>query len=247
MDNSVLFGGLPRSGITLLASMLCKDKNIYVTTTSPFVEILWRNYSIWNDPKWSGDFSTENMKQAKLPFLLALTEAYYAQLTDKPIVIDKRREWQNVLNMEMYREIYGFLPKIICPVRSVVEIITSYKVLYKANGTKFDDKCLKSNMFEGSYYGLVEGYGKYPECFLLIEYNDLVDKPNITLEKVYKFIGVDMPKQDFSTVVASEYEGDHGIKGLHTLRNTLSKDTSDPRQVLTKEEFEKFSSWDFWR
>ena len=247
MKNNILFAGLPRSGITLLASMLNKDSNIYVTTSSPFVEILWRNYSAWNDPDYSGDFGTENMQQAKLPFLRALTEAYYFQLTDKPIVIDKRRQWQGVNNIEMFRDIYGVLPKIICPVRNVTEIITSYKVLYAANGKEWDYEALKANAFEKSYYDLVEGYEKYPECFLLVEYNDIVDKPHSTLERVYEFIDAEMPSQDFSTVVASEYEGDHGLNGLHTLRNTLSKDTDIPQEVLTKEEFEKFSSWDFWR
>ena len=247
MNNSVVFTGLPRSGITLLASMLCKDKNIYVTTTSPFVEILWRNYSVWDDPDYSGDFGTENMQKAKLPFLRALAESYYAQLTDKPIVIDKRRQWQSVNNMEMYREIYGVLPKIICPVRSVTEIITSYKVLYEANGKEWNYEDLKSNVFEESYYALVEGYKKYPECFLLVEYDDLVDNPHATLERVYEFIDAKMPKQNFNLVETSEAEGNHGLTGLHTLRSRLSKDTAIPQEVLTKEEFEKFSSWNFWR
>jgi hypothetical protein len=247
MDNSVLLTGLPRSGITLLASMLNKDDKIYVTTTSPFVEILWRNFTLWDDPNYSGEFDTENIRQAKLPFLRGLTKAYFTQLTDKPIVIDKRRSWHSATNIEMYRDIYGNFPKIICPVRSVTEIITSYRVLYKANNTEFDSERLKSNMFSTSYSDMVAGYEKYPECFLLVEYDDLVDKPHETLSSVYEFIGADMPKQNFNSVEASEADGDHGIHGLHTLRNTLSKDTANPQEVLTEEEFEKFSSWDFWR
>ena len=247
MDNSALLSGLPRSGITLLASMLNKDDNIYVTTSSPFVEILWRNFTLWDDPSYSGDCDTENIRQAKLPFLRGLTEAYFTQLTDKPIVIDKRRSWQSAYNIEMYRDVYGNFPKIICPVRSVTEIITSYKVLYKANGTEWNYERLKSNMFESSYSDFVTGYEKYPECFLLVEYDDLVDKPHATLSSIYDFIGADMPEQNFNLVEASEAEGDHGIHGLHTLRNTLSKDTAIPQEVLTEEEFENFSSWDFWR
>ena len=247
MDNSIVFAGLPRSGITLLASILNKDKNIYVTTSSPFVEILWRNYDVWNDPSYKGDFGTHNLQQAKIPFLKGMTEAYYAQLTDKPIVIDKRRQWQSIINIEMYRDVYGFLPKIICTVRNVTEIITSYKVLYQSNKQTWNYEDLKGNAFESSYNDLVEGYKKYPECFLLVEYNNLVDNPHSTLEKVYEFIGSEMPEQDFSTIVASEYEGNHGIEGLHDLRKTLSKKTAIPQEVLTEEEFEKFSSWDFWR
>ena len=111
----MILGGLPRSGITLLASLLNKDANIYVTTTSPFVEVLYRNYSLWNDPDYQPDFDTDNMRHAKIPFLQGMTKEYYKQLTTKRFVIDKRRQWQNVANIEMYRAVYGELPKIICP------------------------------------------------------------------------------------------------------------------------------------
>ena len=98
MNNSVVFAGLPRSGITLLASMLNKDKDIYVTTSSPFVELLWRNYSIWSEDTYAGELDTDNIRQAKIPFLRGLTELYYSQLTSKPVVIDKRRSWQNIIH-----------------------------------------------------------------------------------------------------------------------------------------------------
>ena len=67
MNNSVVFAGLPRSGITLLASMINKDKDIYVTTTSPFVELLWRNYSLWSGDDYAGELDTDNMRKLKIP------------------------------------------------------------------------------------------------------------------------------------------------------------------------------------
>ena len=131
MDNSVVFAGLPRSGITLLASMLNKDKDIYVTTSSPFVELLWRNYSIWSEDSYASELDTDNMRKLKIPFLQGLTELYYSQLTSKPVIIDKQRRWQDIINIEMYRDIFGVLPKIICPIRRVVDIVASWKFLYK--------------------------------------------------------------------------------------------------------------------
>ena len=246
MDNSVVLTGLPRSGITLLASMLNKDKDIYVTTTSPFVEFLWRNYSIWDEGTYDGELDTDNIRQAKIPFLRGLTELYYSQLTSKPMIIDKRRAWHGITNIEMYRDIFGAMPKIICPVRKVVEIITSYKVLYKKNNKRWDYDDLKYNMFESGYYDLKRSYAKYPECFLLVDYDNLVDDPHDIMNQVYEFIGRDQPEQNFEVIEATELEGNYGLSGLHTLRSKLSKSDDNPEDILTKDEFIKFVDWDFW-
>ena len=248
MNNSVVFAGLPRSGITLLASMLNKDKDIYVTTSSPFVELLWRNYSIWSEDTYAGEFDTDNIRQAKIPSLRGLAELYYSQLTSKPVVIDKRRAWQNLINIELYRDIFGVLPKIICPVRRVVDIITSWKVLYKKNNKQWNYEDLKSNKFETGYYDLKESYAKYPECFLLVDYEDLVDDPYEVMNQVYDFIGCQCDRRvlNFEVIEATELEGDHGLTGLHTLRNKLVRSDDKAEDVLTKDEFMKFSDWDFW-
>tara|TARA_B100000470_G_C19722466_1_gene360678 strand:+ start:175 stop:963 length:789 start_codon:yes stop_codon:yes gene_type:complete len=247
MDNSVVFAGLPRSGITLLASMLNKDKDIYVTTSSPFVELLWRNYSIWSEDSYASELDTDNMRKLKIPFLQGLTELYYSQLTSKPVVIDKRRAWQNIINIEIYRNIFGVLPKIICPVRRVVDIITSWKVLYKKNNKQWNYEDLKSNMFETGYYDLKVSYEKYPECFLLVDYDNLVDDPHDVMNQVYDFIGKEKPEQNFEVIEATELEGNHGLQGLHTLRNKLVRSDDNAEDILTKDEFMKFSNWDFWK
>jgi hypothetical protein len=242
----MILGGLPRSGITLLASLLNKDANIYVTTTSPFVEVLYRNYSLWNDPDYQPDFDTDNMRHAKIPFLQGMTKEYYKQLTTKRFVIDKRRQWQNVANIEMYRAVYGELPKIICPIRSVPEIITSYKTLYAKNKREWNYEELKDNKFETSYFDLADGYKKYPDCFLFVEYDDLVDDTLNTLGRVYKFMNLTMPQQELGDIESSENEGFHSFHGLHTLRSTISRDNVQPKDVLTATELSRFSNMKFW-
>ena len=246
MNNSVVFAGLPRSGITLLASMINKDKDIYVTTTSPFVELLWRNYSLWSGDDYAGELDTDNMRKLKIPFLQGLTELYYSQLTSKPVVIDKARAWQKINNIEMYRDIFGVLPKIICPVRRVVDIITSWKVLYEKNNEQWNYEDLKSNRFETWYYDLKESYAKYPECFLLVDYDNLVDDPYEVMNQFYDFIDKEQPEQNFEVIEATELEGNHGVQGLHTLRNKLVRSDDNAEDILTKDEFMKFSNWGFW-
>ena len=67
MNNLFLLSGLPRSGSTLLGTLLNQNPLIYTTHTSSFVEILYRNYSIWNDKNFAEDFAGDKMKNMKLP------------------------------------------------------------------------------------------------------------------------------------------------------------------------------------
>tara|TARA_B100000749_G_scaffold273631_1_gene256849 strand:+ start:1962 stop:2765 length:804 start_codon:yes stop_codon:yes gene_type:complete len=248
MHNLHLLGGLPRSGITLLSAMLNKNTNIYVTTTSPFVEILWRNYGFWFDPDYIDDTGTDKMQDVKVPFLRSIAGSYFKELTTKPTIIDKRRQWQHVNNIEMYTDIYGKPPKIICPVRDVVDIITSYKVLYTKNNLQWSYESLKGNRFENSYLELKNSYSKYPDCFLLVNYSDIVNDPQAILDRICKFIGEPSFVYDAkSPIQAHEKEADYGINGLHTLRTTLSDSGDDAKEILTDDEYNTFSNWNFWK
>jgi len=241
-----LLGGLPRSGTTLLSALLNQNPDIYVTTTSPFVEILWRNHLVWKEENTVG---THNIQEAKIPFLRKLTDAYYSELTDKPIIIDKRRHWQSITNIEVYKKVFGNLPKIICPVRSVDEIIASYIKMYKKNKLEFEyDTEMYDGKFELPYRQLKDCFESgYKDCFLLVEYDDLVDDTANTLGRIYKFMELPEYGHNLNYVYSSEPEANYGINGLHDIRNTIGKSSNDSRKILTKEQFNKFHTWNFWR
>ena len=248
MNNLFLLGGLPRSGITVLSSLLNQNPNLYVTTTSPFIEILWRNYSIWDDSNYEGELGTDKMQNLKIPFLENITKSFYSELTKVENVIDKRRQWQGITNIEMYKEIYGELPKIICPVRSIDEIIVSYMKIFESNGIEWDyDKLMKSNRFETSYNQLKETFeSEYAECLHLVEYNDLVDNSQETLDGIYNFLGLPSYNHSFNTK-ATEKESDHGLVGLHTLRPLLGRNTTKSKSYLTDVQIDKYKKQIFWR
>jgi len=248
MDNLFLLSGLPRSGITVLSALLNQNPSMYVTTTSPFVEVLWRNYSLWGDAAYESELDTSKMQNLKQPFLTKMTNAYFSELTKVENVIDKRRQWQSITNIEMYKSVYGKLPKIICPVRSVDEIIVSYMKVYENTGIVWDyDKLMKGNRFETSYYQLKEVIeSEYAKCVHLVEYDDLVSKPIEIIDKIYKFLGIDKFNHTFDTIVLED-EGNHKLKDLHKLRKSLSKNDTNIKDYLSAEQIEKFSHWNFWR
>ena len=77
------------------------------------------------------DFASDAVIEMKLPYLKKMVELYYEHITDAPIVIDNRRVWQNLGNIQMFEDIFGERPKIICPVRNVEEIAASFTALFQ--------------------------------------------------------------------------------------------------------------------
>jgi len=66
------------------------------------------------------------------------------------------------------------------------------------------------------------------------------------MNQVYNFIGKEQPEQNFEVIESTESEGNHGLTGLHTLRKELVRSGDNAEDILTEDEFIKFSDWDFW-
>jgi sulfotransferase len=169
-------------------------------------------------------------------------------LTNVKNVIDKRRQWQGITNIKMYKEIYGELPKIICPVRNIDEIIVSYMKIFHSNGIEWDyDRLMKGNRFETSYEQLKETFeSEYAECLYLVEYNDLVDNSQETLDGIYNFLGLPSYNHSLNTK-ATEEESDHDLFGLHTLKPTLRRNTTKIKSYLTDVQIDNYNKQIFWR
>ena len=242
MKDFIILGGLPRCGITLLSALLNQHPEIYVTTTSPFVEILWRTYSVWTDEYTKYECNTDKIQKIKRPFLKSITDSYFNELTDKPIIIDKRRQWQNVTNIEMYLDIYEKLPKVIAPVRKVEYIIKSYLKLFQKQSKYLD---LETAGFQKSYDDFKSYYeSDYSKKILLIEYDDLINETQNILNDIYVYVEASPFVNDFTQITSFENESYHGINGLHEIRKTISKNGNDIN--LSNDLMNKYKEYNIW-
>jgi sulfotransferase len=240
--------GLPRSGSTLLGTLLNQNPLIYTTHSSSFVEILYRTYSIWNDKNFSEDFAGSKMKNMKIPYLQEITQAYFKQQTDKPIVFDKRRHWHSIENIKMFKEIFNQEPKIICPVRNIEEIVASFKNIFLKNKKTLN---LESNIFDVPFFHLKETWNsEFKRCLLFVEYNDLVKSTQKTLNKIYDFIGQPYYKHNLNNIISNdplkEVEKIYGLKGLHNFPKTIKKSITSTT-ILDAKELKYYSLQNFWR
>ena len=251
MEKLFFLAGLPRSGSTWLSAILNQNPNIFVTPISPWVELLWRHYSMWDEYPHEELFSNDRIKKSRSSYLEKITKVFYEELTDKPIVIDREKFWQKTKNIEMYKDIFGELPKIICPVRNVEEIEASGTLLFDKNNKDWNTSNMKVN-FKFAYECLQETYeSEYKKCLLLIDYKDLVSNTNNTINSIYNFIGEPNYQHNLDTIFIDKktynsVENSTGLFGLHNVKKGIKKSKTNPKEVLDQTEYFKFKSLNFW-
>jgi len=121
--------GLPRSGSTLLGAILNQNPDIYVGPTSPVLEFIRHfNEFIYADELYNAFPKEEFIKKT----ISNICNDWYSDI-DSPIIIDKHRTWPNSI---VEAGIITKDIKIICPVRSILDILSSWILLNRKSSEK---------------------------------------------------------------------------------------------------------------
>ena len=192
--------GLPRSGSTLLKSILDQNPNIHANPVSPVMELMYHTEEYL---KQSEQYLGYPKPQNAYKIISSYIENYYYE-REEEIIIDHCRAWPN--NIERIKTYITPNPKIICPVRDISEILTSFITMVHRNpdqvsfidqhliekGVTVDDdnRCqyLMSDdgIVEQALWSLSQAFVKNDTRHLLIvEYNDLVNTPEETMRRIY--------------------------------------------------------------
>jgi sulfotransferase len=264
--------GLPRSGSTVISSILNQNPEIYASANSPVCAMLAiTRAGLTSSEQYLAYPKPDTIK----PIMKSLIENYYVD-TDKPIVIDKSRAWAVPENFEMLKTTLDYEPRVIMPVRSVTEILASFIGLINKSGLSmkpsFIDAGIQSSgafppykpmndircdylmsprgLINDALYGvanaILEENKKY---FHIVEYDDLMENPKETIDAIYKFLGLEPFHHDFDNIVNPVKEKDsvYGLNGMHDVRSKLSKGNINPEEVLSKYVLNKYSGENLWR
>jgi hypothetical protein len=166
--------------------------------------------------------------------------------TDK-LVFDKNRSWADPSIIKTMMRVQGDV-KIVATVRPVVECLASFAKLIKPDN--ITDFCKRSDVTEhlfNFYKVMKEGYEEYPNNFLFIEYDNLVSNPQLELNRIAEFVGIDSFIYDFDNIKDSE-EVDYiwDIKDLHKVRKKLSKRNYSARNILGQSLWNFYQGGEFW-
>lgn len=258
--------GLPRSGNTLLSAILNQNPNIYSTPLSPLPTLMWE-YA--NSCSYMENVvrNEENQFRAK-ELLFSFFDTFYKNV-DKPVIIDREKDWGTPGNLDIIKRFVTSTPKIIITVRNILEIIASF-VTMDANYLK--NNAANSDAFINNYRSVEDSIAEYlmkpngdidkallslssafyPEnkgIFHIVEYNDLILKPEETMSGIYKFLELPDYKHDFNNIEKVESDNDEVLglpKNLHDIRKSLSK-SSTSTDILSDYIKHKYSNMEFWR
>ena len=256
--------GLPRSGSTLLKSILDQNPNLHTNPVSPVMELMYHTEEYFK--KSEQYLAYEKPKNAH-KIIKSYIENYYYE-REEDIIIDHCRSWPN--NIERIKTYITPNPKIICPVRDVLEILTSFIDMIHRNSdqTSFIDEHLMEKGFtvdddnrckylmgddgivEQSLWSLSQAFIKNDtKHLLLVEYNDLVNTPEETFKRIYEFLELDYYSHDFMSIENThrEKEDQWSLKDMHHVRQKLQKTSKNPEEVLSSYILNKYSKLEYWK
>lgn len=253
--------GLPRSGSTLLSSLLSQNPNIHASQNSTLITLLWHTIDQYEKEEATQAFKVKNQLQNTLYYM---ANGFYSHI-DKPVIIDKSRAW--AYNFSVAKDSFRNNPKLIATVRSIPDILASFISLANKNPDNYIDKALKQlnmpinddnrcewlvsktgTLFE-SWDSLKFGYTHHRHNILIVEYDNLTTNPIQELKRIYKFINQPYYEHNLSHIINQTVENDevYGIKDFHTVRQELKKSSNNALDILGKDRYNRYRGGEFWR
>lgn len=262
--------GLPRSGSTLISSILNQNPNIYSSANSPMCGMIFNlERSILASEQYTAYPKPDVMPET----IMGVLKGYYSD-TPKEIIVDKSREWSLPEHFAALKRNLPYEPKIIMPVRSILDILASFITLVNknpgkpnfidleiearkefnfyrpANDIRCDHLMRPKGLIDNSLYGIA--FALHPDnqkYFHFVEYDNLVENPEEEINKIYDFYGVERYTHDYSNIVNNIKEDDnvYGLIGQHDVRSSISRRNIDKYKVLSEYVINKYNGQEFWR
>jgi sulfotransferase len=267
MDKTYHFlAGLPRSGNTLLSAILNQNPDIYSTPLSPLPNLMW---DYFNSCRNTEQINRNKENQINAEILLSSFFDIFYKDVEKPVVIEREKDWGTPANLDLIKRFVTPTPKIIFTVRDILEIIASFVAM---NAGYLKINLANSNAFLNNYRSpedsvaeyLMQSNGDidkailslasafYPEnkgIFHIVEYNDLVLKPEETMSGIYKFLEMPGYNHNFKKIEKIESDDDAILglpSNLHDIKKSLSKSKTST-DILSDYIKHKYSNMEFWR
>lgn len=257
MQKYHFISGLPRSGSTLLSTILNQNPNFYADISSPLARFV---RAVITESHAGPGYQLQCNEQKRIKLIQGLVENYHYD-TDKQVCFNTNRGWTaltDVLNTTHPDS------KIICCVRDINWILDSFETLFRKNPfsiskmysqeeatnvfTRCDALMSPGHTLRFAYDAIREAVsGPNAHKLFLVEYEQLAKNPEQTMKSLYAFINEPYFEHDFDAVEASydEFDMDANINGLHKIRKGVS--FIERQTILPQEIIHKYSNLEGWR
>lgn len=262
--------GLPRAGSTVLSSILNQNPRFHAGPSSPVLSVMQTLENHFRkDELFYGYPKPEQARQ----IIFSIPFQFYSDI-EKPVVFDKNRGWPwRIPLIEMFT---GQTARIICPVRSTAEVLASMiRMVHRNPQAKegeplnfIDDQLVKLNIplsddarceqIAGPQGILGQSVSAIVDAFQqgmgdrihLVEYHDLVGRPEETLQAIYRFLGEEYYPHSFNSLSNRHRERDsetYGFADMHEVHSQLKAVAPHPKEVLSESILKRCEGMDAWR
>ena len=252
--------GLPRAGNTLFGSLMNQNPDIAVTANSITADAMGELFGL----KRLDIFQNYPDHKSLNNLAYHVFDLYYKDWNHKYII--DRAPWGRPINLKLLKETRKNI-KMIVLVRDVIEILASFlhwaqktpdAFVNRLDAKTVEEKCdllmhvsgiIHKGLIAIEHLLLPQNKGLYH----MVEYDDLVEHPERTIEGVYDFLKIPKFKHRFSNLDQFEVNGlkyDEAIvgEGLHNIKtNAISKSKYDAYSIIPESIINKYGRCNFWR
>jgi sulfotransferase len=238
--------GLPRTGSTLLCSLLSQNPNLHTEGLSQVCNLIWQTHIGCANTSlngWNEDILVSNRQHTIYNIIKAIPNLYYADV-NKQFIFDKCRTWTLPNNVALIKQYITDKPKIVVLVRPVDEIVSSFvRIRIKNN---WDENMLYNGLLvdgdnpimiplEAALLAKNNNHGE----FLFVQYDEIVFDTKKTLEKIYDFCGWPKYQHNLENIIRPfvQYDEVYNLTGLHDVRKTVEKQKYHidlPKDIMKK-------------
>lgn len=214
----IFLAGLPRSGSTLLTSILNQNPDIFASSSSPVCNTLYWSHRLWHDQIALQANPNPTAVQAVLGSIIP---SFYSTRPE-PIIIDKSFSWGTPENLAVLINALGYTPKFIVMDRPIEEVLNSYQKLIQ-NSPQFN-----GNIGDFLDLGVIANQNllaQIPEQCFIVSYSRLCNDTTNLLKEFYGFIEQPNFKHDLSHIVNTCTDDDSvwGLTDMHKIQSVIRR------------------------
>lgn len=257
MQKYHFISGLPRSGSTVLTSILNQNPKFHSSIANPLAKFV---LAIINESFSSSGYNIQCSEKKRIELIQQIIKTYYSDIP-KDVCFNTNRGWTNLLPV-----VDKVFPdaKVICCVRDINSILDSFEILFKKNPfivNKLYNGNDAESVYSRAYSMMSPGYplrfaydslkegisGPHKHKIMLIEYNTLTQNPELIMKALYNFIDEPYYNHDFNNIESdnTEFDFEVGISGLHSIRKKL--EFIERESILPPDILREFSGLEVWR
>lgn len=245
--------GLPRTGSTVLESLLNQNPEIYVTPTSPLLHLLNKNQEeFWKCPEVVANPVSDMLTNMSRGMIEGAWEH-----RPEPIIIDKHRGWGK--NMPATTIVFGKEIKMIATIRDIPSIMASWLTLIRNQPNNFIKRTVIQKGFEPTEENMMAEmwFDHVLDCvesvamarktgsnrMLEIRYDDFVANPIKQVKRIEGFLELPSYEYDVNNIQNNNINNDieaFGFHDMHKIRPKVEKIAVDPREILGDSLFKRF-------